>query len=329
MLRSVLILLAATALSHAATTYNLTSTGCVDASGFESCQADVSALTAACITRAAADRSDLAVIACGCAGYVGDYNCYAQHCWNRVYECEYQEFAAQYLHDCPAIGSIPYFPAPDNAPDSCSCNLGNVFFAIDNSTLQLSKCSGNGTLGFATGDRPEGCTCCALSASISSIYDICPNTDPNLIGLSLIQQYETALNTPFSSCDSYLAEFNCVSDLGFQNVPGGTFYSQGNLPAAGNNTLSNIAGTVTSPASGSVFTYTNSGDSQTYTITAASVNAGSQSTKAGGGKTTATGSSGAIATNSAGAAASPTTSQAGRLALSKVLSLALLFHFCM
>ncbi|RDW92540.1 hypothetical protein BP5796_01934 [Coleophoma crateriformis] len=237
MLPYISILLTATALADAVTTYNLTSNGCVDASGFESCQVEVTTLTAACIPRAAADHSDLAV--------------------------------------------------------------GNpsTFLNIPRLTL-------------------------------GSIYDICPNTDPNLIGLSLVQQYETALNTPFSSCDPYLAEFNCVSDLGFQNVPGGKFYRQGNLPVADTDTLSNVAGTVTSPASGSVFTYTNNGDSQTYTITVVSVSARSQGTKAVG-KTTATGSSDATVTNSAGVAASPTSSQAGRLALNKVLSLTLFFHFFM
>jgi len=85
---------------------------------------------------------------------------------------------------------------------------------------------------------------------------------------------------------------------------GNTFYGPNNLPASGTQTLSNVAGTVTAPASGSVFTYTNGGDGQVYTISAASVKVGS-----GGGATTtgkgATSTNGGVA--STGSAAPATT----------------------
>lgn len=112
--------------------------------------------------------------------------------------------------------------------------------------------------------------------TLHSIYGICPKTDPTLIGLSNINQIETSLDTPFNTCGSYLVEYPCDSKLGFPAVAGGTFYGPDNLPASGTETLSNLGGTVTSPASGAVFTYTNGGDSQIYTITAANAkNAGS------------------------------------------------------
>lgn len=68
-----------------------------------------------------------------------------------------------------------------------------------------------------------------------------------------------------------------------------------------------MPGTVTAPVSGNHFTYTNGGDGQVYTISAASMKAGS-----GGGGATTTGN-GATAgnaggTTATGAAGSPTTS---------------------
>jgi hypothetical protein len=115
----------------------------------------------------------------------------------------------------------------------------------------------------------------------SSIYGICPTTDPSLIGLSSVNNVETALDTPFDTCGSYLSEFPCDSKLGFPPVAGGHFYGPDNLPASGTATLSNLGGSVTSPVSGAVFTYTNGGDGQVYTISAANVNA--QETTAGNG----------------------------------------------
>ena len=132
-----------------------------------------------------------------------------------------------------------------------------------------------------------------IITNCNSIYAICPNTDPNLIGLSSVNLLETTLDTPFSTCGSYLTQFPCDSDLGFPSVAGGIFYGPDNLPASGNQTLSNLAGTVTSPASGAVFTYTNGANSQVYTISAASISGtGSGATITGNGRATTTGKSG-------------------------------------
>lgn len=108
--------------------------------------------------------------------------------------------------------------------------------------------------------------------TLYSIYGICSTTDPTLIGLSSVNQLETALDTPFDTCNSYLSEFPCESKLGFPPVAGGTFYGPDNLPRSGTATLSKLGGSVTSPASGAVFTYRNGGDTQVYTISAANVN---------------------------------------------------------
>lgn len=63
--------------------------------------------------------------------------------------------------------------------------------------------------------------------------------------------------------------YNCTTELNFAGVAGGTFYTANELPAKGMAKLSNIAGTVSAPPSGTVFSYTNFYDSTVYTITAA------------------------------------------------------------
>ncbi|PMD45492.1 hypothetical protein L207DRAFT_481871 [Hyaloscypha variabilis F] len=290
--------------STASAVLTLTSTGCVDAAGFQTCQNGVTAASYTCLN---ASTTQTETLACGCSDYVGNYNCYSAYCWNRVNECEYQEYVVEYLVGCPiAKLPVPYFPTPDNAPDSCSCNVGDVYLAISSNIQQGGTCSTNvsNSSPDAAVQEIQGCECCEVSGALSSIYAICPNTDPTLIGLSSVQQLETTLDTQINDCQPYLAEYNCVSDLGFSQVVGNIFYGPNNLPASGTQTLSNVAGTVTAPASGGVFTYTNGGDGQVYTISAASVKAGS-----GGGATTT--GKGAASTNggvaSTGSAAPATT----------------------
>jgi hypothetical protein len=103
------------------------------------------------------------------------------------------------------------------------------------------------------------------------MYDICPNTDPKLIGL------DTLLNAvapyyPWPGCVDSLNQYNCVADLGFEPpLSTGAVYNPTDLPASGAQALSNIAGEVTSPASGSIFSYTAIG--QEWTVTALSISA--------------------------------------------------------
>lgn len=112
---------------------------------------------------------------------------------------------------------------------------------------------------------------CTNHESLLRFYNICPDTDPTLIGLSNVSQLESQVNTPFDSCGSYLNTYDCISDLSYSLDGVSTYYKPTNLPKSGTATLSNAAGTVTAPASGSVFTYTNGGDGVVYTITAAGV----------------------------------------------------------
>lgn len=162
------------------------------------------------------------------------------------------------------------------------------------------------------------------STNHNSIYGLCPSTDPTLIGLTDVQTLEKTINTDLSGCTSYLSKYSCESDLGFPAVAGGTFYNADNLPASGTQTLSNGPRTVTAPASGAVFTYTNAADSQVYTISAAgykddgsnsgsgnsgSGNSGSGDSAPGNAASTTTGGSGSGGSGGSGAS-SPTGSAA-------------------
>jgi hypothetical protein len=144
-----------------------------------------------------------------------------------------------------------------------------------------------------------------LTIALSSIYGLCPNTDPSLIGISTLNTLETTYDQPFSGCDAALSSGICESQLGWPKVAGGEYYGPSNLPKNGTNTLSNEAGTVTSPASGAVFTYTNGANTQVYTISAASVGKAVAATTSSSGKGGSSGSTIATGTGSAaGSAAS-------------------------
>ncbi|KAL7955580.1 hypothetical protein V8C34DRAFT_236688 [Trichoderma compactum] len=258
----------------------LTSTGCADASGFESCQKQANDQLSSCIAQAKKDNSQQELLACGCQNYVDNYNCYSAFCWNRVWQCEYQNYITDYMLNCPtAKQPVPYFPTPNDAPNACSCNLGKVFLAYQDAIQETATCSNNANSGDASSNlqQIQGCDCCEISGAISTFLNICPETDPTLLGLSNVNALESQLNTPFDSCGPYLDQYDCIKDLGYSLDGVSTFYKPTNLPATGTATLSNNAGTVTAPASGTVFTYTNGGDGTVYTITAAGVKGSSGS----------------------------------------------------
>jgi hypothetical protein len=137
-----------------------------------------------------------------------------------------------------------------------------------------------------------------------SLFDICPATDPTLIGLTLLYQFGTAAGMPWPNCNAYLQPAQtCVNSLGFiaPSVTG-TLFNPTNTPAAGTQTLSNIAGEMTTPASGAVFTWTG-GDGVPYPITAISA-AGIVVTGTGAGSAEGTATGIGTGTAAAGSGAS-------------------------
>jgi len=103
----------------------------------------------------------------------------------QVYSCEYQLFIQQYFSVCPsAVEPIPFWPAPDNAPNRCSCDLGKVLqntltarneqvSCMKNVTDQTLSEASNGNLanlgnGLDIAKQATECACCGASASYSA-----------------------------------------------------------------------------------------------------------------------------------------------------------------
>ncbi|KAK9444580.1 hypothetical protein VB005_01643 [Metarhizium brunneum] len=286
MSRKLLTLLSVAAIANAVG--NLTSNGCADAPGFQSCQDAANEKINACFSKTKGDG--VAQQACACEDYILNYNCYAAHCWNRVWECEYQEYLVSYLMDCPiAKLPVPYFPIPDNAAGACSCNVGKVYKAITDSITQGASCMKNvhGADTIPRGDKIGACGCCEISGAMSSILEICPDTKPDLVGLASVSKIQTQLDIDFCECQP-MTKINCASDLNFSLAGVSTYFPPSSLPTSGTATLSNNPGSVTAPPSGSVFSYTNGGDKVVYTITAASASNGKGSESGASGSATAT-----------------------------------------
>lgn len=145
---------------------------------------------------------------------------------------------------------------------------------------------------------------------------------------------------PWPSCGQYIQNIVCVADLGFvAPLTTGTVFNPTNTPAAGTQTLFDEPGTVTSPPSGSVFTWFAYQSSYSYVVTAIEaeepVATGGVGITATGGGVTKTGVAGAASTSSgSGSSGGTTKSSAGnslplrfsaRLALVMVLG----FSICL
>ncbi|OJJ46275.1 hypothetical protein ASPZODRAFT_41516, partial [Penicilliopsis zonata CBS 506.65] len=262
--------------AHAQT--NITADVCADPTAYTTCNGDVATQAATCID--ACDDYDICVLACGCVMYQEYINCMASTCWNQVYTCEYQKFITEYFDYCDlATVPIPFWPAPNDAPNRCSCNLGLIYETALGFVAEETDCLSNATSLDLTdpekaSEEDLACNCCAVSGGLSAIYEICPDTIPALAGanewLSIATGYGYA--TDWSSCGTSMDEFNCMADLGFKapSENSTTFYQPGDFPANGTHSLSNVGGAVTAPPSGSVMSWHQS--TVSYTVTASAYN---------------------------------------------------------
>jgi hypothetical protein len=108
----------------------------------------------------------------------------------------------------------------------------------------------------------------------TSFWDVCPDTQPSLIGADDYWNGVISLDKDYPQCGGYTDVYSCANDLKF-TPPGkdksAKFYGPGELPKNGTKTLSNVEGSVTSPLSGSTFTWTHG--KVLHPITVASANA--------------------------------------------------------
>ncbi|KAH7370490.1 hypothetical protein BKA65DRAFT_360101, partial [Rhexocercosporidium sp. MPI-PUGE-AT-0058] len=233
--------------------------GCIDEPGFLVCQSKIKPSKKLNYN----DRN--------CVGREEELACFASHCWNKVYQCEYQQNAIKFIGKCSPSTQIPYFPAPANATNGCSCNLGNVYLAISNTTSKGISCQKEVRKQNTT-DREEEpqnirqgehCKCCQISGSYASLDAICPNTNPLDIGFKYVAQMNKRADLDFNTCEKYIMQRSCVQELGFPESVDGAFRSMTYLAASNlmsfteSNTamVTNNVGTILSPPGGSTFTW--------------------------------------------------------------------------
>ncbi|KAJ5604367.1 hypothetical protein N7510_009521 [Penicillium lagena] len=273
------------ALAQNATT--ITSAGCVDPSGFTACINAAADKEATCINAAG---SDVVVLACGLAKEVDEMLCYMSDCWNKIYSCEYQYLVSSYLLQHTTEVSVPFFPAPANAPGGCSCNMGDVLVnATTSISLIESKCS---SYTFSSSTKLSECQCCALSAALSAyvalaylplpkyvlnhflnrFYGICPTTDMSQLNIERLTEKVREYSSIVGSCPNLDASI-CLDQFGIGSADHGTYVDIANLPSGGTQSLSTTEGSgpLTSPPGGATTTVSILG--VTYSVTAATYNA--------------------------------------------------------
>ncbi|CAG1959529.1 unnamed protein product [Fusarium graminearum] len=219
---------------------------CVDPSGYEQCYKSRDDERNVCINKNCEGQNIDCLNACDCVFNVDVIDCALTHCWNKVYSCEYQNTVLELGGPCidEKFKDIPFFPAPDDVPDACSCNLGKIATSLNRAVDELDTC-------------------------IERNQEIWDSLSIDEQGNLLISQDED-----YPQCGDYNDAYNCANDLKF-TPPGkdnsAKFYAPGEFPKNGTKTMSNMDGSITSPLSGATFTWTNG--NIVHPITVASVDA--------------------------------------------------------
>ncbi|KAJ5175790.1 uncharacterized protein N7482_001667 [Penicillium canariense] len=299
-------LLLAPALAANATA--MSSSGCVDPSGFASCLESATMQAATCI--AEAGGNDYLVIGCGWEQDVNNLLCYMSGCWNKVYSCEYQYLASSYLI-ARGKETIPFYPAPQDAPGGCSCNMGNV---LQNATASIeliqSKCSSyefsstTSLAEFSLANKYSHKRRC-------SFYGICPTTEPSQLGLDKLAS-EVKAYTSFTGSCSNLDATTCLGGFNIGSADNGTYVNPASLPAGGTELLSTTTGVgypLTSPPGGWTMTVTLLSDA--HTVTAASYNAKNVVTETASTSSSTSSSSSSSSSSGSGSNANPLTGNSG------------------
>ncbi|KAG9661027.1 hypothetical protein KCU64_g2822, partial [Aureobasidium melanogenum] len=269
---------------------------------------------------------------CECIRNTERVACAAQDCWNQVYTCQYDELVATMIDACDVSGGvdtdvIPYYPAPDSAPGSCSCNQGKVLLTHMSITAQTNALYDNKTnVEQAIPDYGDqaiywaSAGCCA-NAYLQSVYrEICPNTQPAVLGADLMN-FSLDEDDPEYECSNLMPKIDCAGDFGFGAAVGNamsTYYALDKLPPNGTETLYNREGALATPTQATIV-WTPKPNEEPITIVAAqaSKGAGKGPTAAATGATSASkagngATSGAQSATSAAASASTTPNAAPR-----------------
>ncbi|KAE9378938.1 hypothetical protein N431DRAFT_478054 [Stipitochalara longipes BDJ] len=314
------------ALPLAQSQFTLTSDGCVDASGFDSCMSSVTASVQQCVQKncnggTCNDYNDCGsndsncYSACICGGYQSWINCALSHCWNRTYSCEVQDYIISAVQQCDFALSInypPYFPSPAGQPGACSCQIGIIFTFIEEMVANINKCTSKGS-------SSASCYCCGASQALSSLTDVCPNSNISEI-LSIysgMQNFQSAISKLNSTeCNNAFAPgLDCTApNLGFQEYNNSQFYDWANLPAFGDAPVTDLPGQLGAPLSSAITWQFFKGAPAVTALAATGSGSGAKPTASGSAPTasnSAGGGSGGSVTASASAGAQPTKASNG------------------
>ncbi|KAH0372556.1 hypothetical protein KCU65_g1028, partial [Aureobasidium melanogenum] len=268
-----------------------------------------------------------------CFGLQNRIGCALTNCWNRVYSCDYQQLVLKYNETCNVpdtydnitqILDLPFYPAPVDAAGECSCNLKpirdiseSLFEGWETCLSKVHEETGGDydddgdQYAFTWQGKPvPKCNCCVYGAVAAALWDTCPSQDPAYIALDTVKYtyINDSLiggNITLADCPSILANqsFNCA-DYGFTNYgKNASDYAKPTPLHSATGTWSDVNGILTSPVSGPTYTWTALND--TFTITAASVDAMATRTASATSSEKVTGSS----TGSASGTASGQTSK--------------------
>ncbi|RMJ16446.1 hypothetical protein CDV36_003905 [Fusarium kuroshium] len=227
-------------------------------------------------------------------------DCALTHCWDQVYSCEYQETVEQVIKTCddaPEEG-FPFYPAPVDAPNACSCNKAKVVETVGKVLEEQNDCEGGASDAWESLPRAEfkakvapACVCCSWSAALSAYWNICPDMDPNYLGVdSFFHSLMGGAWEKWPKCK--FDNSTCHTEYNY-TLPGNKdakFYEPGKFPKNGTQTtMTNLAGTITSPISGATFTWTMNSTAHTIIAAGVQTTAASASTTGTKGNTTPTG----------------------------------------
>ncbi|KAJ5623055.1 hypothetical protein N7490_011660 [Penicillium lividum] len=127
---------------------------------------------------------------------------------------------------------IPYYPAPDNAPGGCVCNLGYVYGNYTVTFLDVSNgCDASALDGVST---TASCECCLDSSVLSNIIQACPHNDLSALSIDTwIESFQFGYNESASDDCSILDDgtgSQCMASFTFESEAT-TWYNPGQLPS--------------------------------------------------------------------------------------------------
>lgn len=202
----------------------------------------------------------------------------------QVYSCDYQRLMLSYETECfenfyKTDPALPFYPPPAEAAGQCACNLGNYLDAIRNVGFGALTCA-NETNANAS-QAASDCGCCFYGATFAAMDDICPDTNPQLLGLGdvdaiYIQGGDEADDNGdnIGLCVSRIGSsgnFSCANHGWDTYGTNASDYAKPTPVHSATGALTDLPGAITSPVSGATYTWT--AFNGTYTITAASVEA--------------------------------------------------------